>query len=181
MGSNTFYERLRAPNIKEAYNNAVENAIDEWGNDPYNGTISTTNDFVDVTTKFKNSGKKLNEFIESAEDVMDKRDCWGICTQEPKSNSNKIKSQVEIIPQVGKCVWETRYEVRGEGTLIGSHILQAGAIKIARDYTERTKINSSITRVKVLKEGNKDVGSITYKPSKDERPGEYVLFGWAAD
>lgn len=181
MGSTTFYDRKIAASMKDAYNDAVEYAIDEWGNDPYNGTISTTTDFVDVTAKFKNSGKKLNEFIDSAQDVMDKRDCWGICTKEPRLNSNKIKSQVEIIPQVGTCVWESRYEVHGQGTLIGSHILQAGAIKIARDYTERTKISSSITRVKVLKEGNKNVGSITYKPSKDERHGEYVFFGWAAD
>jgi len=181
MGSTTFYNRTVAPNMKEAYNQLVEDAIDEYGNDAYNGTISTTNGFVDVTEKFKNSKKKLNDFIESAEDVMDKRDCWGICTEEPRLNTNKIKSQVEIIPQVGTCVWESRYEVHGQGTLIGSHILQAGAIKIARDYTERTKISSSITRVKVLKEGNKNVGSITYKPSKDERHGEYVFFGWAAD
>jgi len=181
MGSCTFYDRKIAASMKDAYNNAIEDATDEYGNDPYNGTISTTNGFVDVTKKFKESGKKLNDFIESAEDVMDKRDCWGICTVEPKLNSNKIKSQVEIIPQVGTCVWESRYEVHGQGTLIGSHILQAGAIKIARDYTERTKISSSITRVKVLKEGNKNVGSITYKPSKDERQGEYVFFGWAAD
>lgn len=181
MGSTTFYDRKIAASMKDAYNNAIEDATDEYGNDPYNGTISTTNGFVDVTKKFKESGKKLNDFIESAEDVMDKRDCWGICTVEPKLNTNKIKSQVEIIPQVGTCVWESRYEVHGQGTLIGSHILQAGAIKIARDYTERTKISSSITRVKVLKEGNKNVGSITYKPSKDERQGEYVFFGWAAD
>lgn len=181
MGSTTFYERKIAASMKDAYNNAIEDATDEYGNDPYNGTISTTNGFVDVTEKFKKSKKKLNDFIEAAEDIMDKRDCWGICTVEPKLNSNKIKSQVEIIPQVGTCVWESRYEVHGQGTLIGSHILQAGAIKIARDYTERTKISSSITRVKVLKEGNKNVGSITYKPSKDERHGEYVFFGWAAD
>lgn len=181
MGSTTFYNRRVAASMKDAYNDAVEDAIEESGNDAYNGTISTTNGYVDVTKRFKESGKKLSAFIESAEDVMDKRDCWGICTEEPRLNSNKIKSQVEIIPQVGTCVWESRYEVHGQGTLIGSHILQAGAIKIARDYTERTKISSSITRVKVLKEGNKNVGSITYKPSKDERQGEYVFFGWAAD
>jgi hypothetical protein len=181
MGSTTFYNRRVAASMKDAYNDAVEDAIEESGNDAYNGTISTTNGYVDVTKRFKESGKKLSAFIESAEDVMDKRDCWGICTEEPRLNTNKIKSQVEIIPQVGTCVWESRYEVHGQGTLIGSHILQAGAIKIARDYTERTKISSSITRVKVLKEGNKNVGSITYKPSKDERQGEYVFFGWAAD
>ena len=181
MGSCTFYNRTVAPNMKEAYKNLVDDAIEESGNDAYNGTISTTNGFVDVTEKFKKSKKKLNDFIESAEDVMDKRDCWGICTVEPKLNTNKIKSQVEIIPQVGRRVWETRYEVHAEGRLIGSHSLQAGAIKMARDYTERTKISSHITRVNVLKEGEKNVAFVNYKPSSEERQGEYVFFGWAAD
>ena len=181
MGSTTFYHKRTAPNMKEAYNQLVEDAIDEYGNDPYNGTISTTNGFVDVTKKFKDSGKKLSAFIESAEDVMDKRDCWGICTVEPKLNSNKIKSQVELVLQVGRRVWETRYEVQAEGRLIGSHLLQAGAIRIARDYTELTKIISHITRVNVLKEGQKYVAFVNYKPSSDERQGEYVFFGWAAD
>lgn len=181
MGSTTFYHKRTAPSMKEAYNELVEDAIDEYGNDPYNGTISTTNDFVDVTKKFKDSGKKLSAFMESAEDVMDKRDCWGICTVEPKLNTNKIRSQVELIPQIGRRVWEPRYEVHAEGTLIGSHSLQAGAIKIARDYTELTKISSHVTRVNVLKEGEKDVAFVNYKPSSEERQGEYVFFGWAAE
>ena len=181
MGSTTFYNRRVAASMKDAYNDAVEYAIEESGNDAYNGTISTTNGYVDVTKKFKDSGKKLSAFIESAEDVMGKRDCWGICTVEPKLNTNKIKSQVELVLQVGRRVWETKYEVHAEGRLIGSHPLQAGAIRIARDYTELTKISSHITRVNVLKEGEKDVAFVNYKPSSEERPGEYVFFGWAAD
>jgi len=181
MGSTTFYHKKTAPNMKEAYNQLVEDAIDEYGNDPYNGTISTTNGFVDVTKKFKDSGKKLSAFIESAEDVMSKRDCWGICVLEPKLNTNKIKSQVELVPQIGRRVWETRYEVHAEGTLIGSHSLQAGAIRIGRDYTELTKIATQVTRVNVLKEGEKDVAFVNYKPSSEERQGEYVFFGWAAE
>ena len=181
MGSTTFYHKRTASSMKEAYNESVEDAIDEYGNDPYNGTISTTNGFVDVTKKFKDSGKKLSAFIESAADVMDKRDCWGICVLEPKLNTNKIKSQVELVLQVGRRVWETRYEVHAEGTLIGSHSLQAGAIKIARDYTEHTKSSTHVTRVNVLKEGEKDVAFVNYKPSSEERQGEYVFFGWAAE
>jgi hypothetical protein len=181
MGSTTFYHKRTAPSMKEAYNQLVEDAIDEYGNDAYNGTISTTNGFVDVTKKFKDSGKKLSAFIESAEDVMGKRDCWGICVLEPKLNTNKIRSQVELVLQVGRRVWETKYEVHAEGRLIGSHPLQAGAIRIARDYTELTKISSHITRVNVLKEGEKDVAFVNYKPSSEERQGEYVLFGWAAE
>lgn len=181
MGSTTFYHKRTAPSMKEAYNELVEDAIDEYGNDPYNGTISTTNGFVDVTKKFKDSGKKLSAFIESAEDVMSKRDCWGICVLEPKLNTNKIRSQVELVPQIGRRIWETRYEVHAENRLIGTHSLQAGAIKIGRDYTELTKIATQVSRVNILKEGEKDVAFINYKPSSEERQGEYVLFGWAAE
>lgn len=181
MGSTTFYHKRTAPSMKEAYNQLVEDAIEEYGNDAYNGTISTTNGFVDVTNKFKESGKKLSAFIESAEDVMSKRDCWGICVLEPKLNTNKIRSQVELVPQIGRRVWETRYEVHAEKRLIGTHPLQAGAIRIGRDYTELTKIATQVTRVNVLKEGEKDVAFINYKPSSEERQGEYVLFGWAAE
>jgi hypothetical protein len=112
---------------------------------------------------------------------MDKRDCWGICVLEPKLNTNKIKSQVELVPQIGRRVWETRYEVHAENRLIGSHSLQAGAIRIGRDYTELTKISTHVTRVNILKEGEKDVAFVNYKPSSEERQGEYVLFGWAAE
>ena len=112
MGATTFYNRITAPSMSEGYRELVEQAIDDCGNDPYNGTISTTLDFTDATKKYKASGKDLNQFIDDAYDYLGKRDCWAICIKEPKGNSNKIKSQVELNPQVGKRVWETRYEVR---------------------------------------------------------------------
>lgn len=181
MGATTFYNRITAPSMKEGYDLLVEEAIDECGIDPYNGTISTTHAFTDATNKYKASGKDLNQFIEDAYDYLGKRDCWAICVKEPKGNSNKIKTQVELNPQVGKRVWETRYEVRTHERLVASHILQGEAIKMARDYTERTKINTTVNITKHLVEGNTQVAKIEYKKSKDECDGNYVFFGYAAE
>lgn len=181
MGATTFYNRVTAPSMSEGYTALVEEAIDECGNDPYNGTISTTPNFVDATKKYQASKKELREFIEDSYDYLGKRDCWAICIKEPKGNSNKIKSQVEVDPQVGKRVWETRYEVRVQDRVVASHILQTEAIKMARTYTERTKIGTTVNIVKRLVEGKTQVAKIEYKKSKDECDGQYVFFGYAAE
>jgi hypothetical protein len=181
MGATTFYHKTTAPSMKEGYNDLIEDAINEYGNDPYNGTISTTSSFRDVTAKFKDSKKSLREYVENSYDFMGKRDCWCICIKEPKTNSNKIKSQVELNPQIGKRVWETKYEVYSNERLIGSHPLQAGAIAMARKYTESTKLKTTVIIAKKLVEGNSQVAKIEYKKSKDECDGEYVFFGWAAE
>lgn len=181
MGATTFYNRITAPSMSEGYRELVEQAIDDCGNDPYNGTISTTYSFTDVTKKYQASKKSLGDFVDDSYDSMSKRDCWAICIKEPKENSNKIKSQVELNPQVGKRVWETRYEVTTREGVVGSHILQAEAIKIARAYTERTKSITTVNIVKRLVEGNTQVAKIEYKKSKDECDGNYVFFGFAAE
>lgn len=181
MGATTFYNRITAPSMSEGYRELVEQAIDDCGNDPYNGTISTTYSFTDVTKKYQASKKSLVDFVDDSYDSMSKRDCWAICLNEPRGNSNKIKSQVELNPQVGKRVWETRYEVTTREGVVGSHILQAEAIKIARAYTERTKSITTVNIVKRLVEGNTQVAKIEYKKSKDECDGNYVFFGYAAE
>lgn len=181
MGATTFYNRITAPSMSEGYRELVEQAIDDCGNDPYNGTISTTYSFTDVTKKYQESKKSLVDFVDDSYDSMGKRDCWAICLKEPRGNSSKIKSQVELNPQVGKRVWETRYEVTTREGVVGSHILQAEAIKIARAYTERTKSITTVNIVKRLVEGNTQVAKIEYKKSKDECDGNYVFFGYAAE
>lgn len=181
MGATTFYNTVSAPSMSEGYRELVEQAIDDCGNDPYNGTISTTYSFTDVTKKYHASKKSLGDFVDDSYDSMGKRDCWAICAKDPKPNSNKIKTQVELNPQVGKRVWETKYEVRTRDGVIGSHILQAEAIKIARAYSERTKTSTTVNIVKQLVEGNAQVAKIEYKKSKDECNGLYVFFGYAAE
>lgn len=49
MGAHSFGLVFRGENnVREAYRRAVEDALHEYGHDPYNGSISTTNGFVQV-------------------------------------------------------------------------------------------------------------------------------------
>lgn len=47
-GATTFFIGSHGKNMQDAYNNAVQDAIIMYGNDPYNGTISTTEGFIEV-------------------------------------------------------------------------------------------------------------------------------------
>lgn len=48
MGAHNFEEVSYGSTPEEAYNEAVERALYDFGHNPYNGTISTTNGFVHI-------------------------------------------------------------------------------------------------------------------------------------
>tara|TARA_Y100001938_G_C7862145_1_gene316122 strand:+ start:234 stop:503 length:270 start_codon:yes stop_codon:yes gene_type:complete len=61
--------------MADAYKNAVEDALHEEGHNAYNGTISTTDGFVDKTEEFE---KDPEGWVEKAEENTNKWDCvWG--------------------------------------------------------------------------------------------------------
>lgn len=184
MGATTFCERTRGKSMKEAYSKRVDELLEEYGHDTYNGTMSTTSGFVDKTEDFKRSGKTISQFIDDKiEDASKWGPAFGVCVKEPKSNSNKIKTQVINIPVKGTSKWELKYNVYNTwaDTLVCSKSTKGDAIKAARDYTEKTKYKTAIVMEKALAKGSPKVAEIVYKKSKDEQDGEYVFFGWAAE
>ena len=93
MGATLITVRSTGTSMRDAYNNAVEEAIYEYGNDNYNGTISTTRGCTDVTKEFVKSGKNLDEFEQYLyeNNRLNKwGDALGICVSPPISNNNKI-------------------------------------------------------------------------------------------
>jgi len=185
MGATLIEVNSRGFSMREAYNTAVEDAIYEEGNDPYNGTISTTNGIVDITKEFKSSGKILKEYADYLCENS-KLQKWGpalgICINEPIVNNNKIKSQVVTRPQKGNRTWKTVYEVKVyNGDVIASSEFQADAIKKAREYTEKTKEATSVHICKHLIGGHTLVSDITYKKADKERPGFYHFIALAAE
>jgi hypothetical protein len=52
MGGCTFTTEARGKTLREAYGNAVQDALYEYGHDPYNGSISTTDGAVDISDCF---------------------------------------------------------------------------------------------------------------------------------
>lgn len=53
MGAHNFSDQAKGKNINQAYRNACDSATYEYGHDPYNGTISTTDGVIDVTALVK--------------------------------------------------------------------------------------------------------------------------------
>jgi hypothetical protein len=185
MGASLNTTRSRGNSMKEAYSNAVEDAIHEYGNDSYNGTISTTNGVVDMTNEYRKSGKGLEEYAEYLYE-NDRLNKWGsavgICIGEPILNTNKIKSTVTTTPQKGTRTWKTMYEVRlWDKTVIGSSEFQADAITLARKHTEKTKDKTYVHITKALVNSQTLVSEINYKPAHSESMGLYYFICLAAE
>lgn len=181
MGACTFRNTTRAYSMKDAYSQLVEDAIEEHGNDSYNGTISTTQGFKDYTREFKASKLTPEQFIVKYEDQSSKwGPCIAVCLEEPVDNPNKIKTAVEHFVTKGTRKWELKYAVRSRNDVIGNFNTKADAIKRAREYTEKTKERTQIT-VEKISPTNTRVAEITYKSSDKQKPGRYLFFGWAAE
>lgn len=188
MGATQFKTRYGGKTAEDAYKRACEEAEYEYGTqDGYNGTISTTNGFRDETELYKRS--KFNDvhaYIRDRFDShnMNKRDCSAICVVPPVVNKNKTKSQVEHIVTPGTKKWILKYEVEeyyGDGRVIASCPQKGDAVKMARAYTEKTGNTTAVIMRKVLVGPKPTVAKITYKKATNERDGEWIFFGYAAE
>jgi len=193
MGACQFKVRSTGKTVEEAYTKACERAEDEYGHqDGYNGTISTTHSFRDETEAYKKS-KFFNTSGGLSDDVsayiygrfdshsMNKRDCSAICVKQPIGNKNKTKSQVEHVVTPGTKKWVLKYVVQRGDHVIGSWNTKGDAVKDARKYTEKHQVPTSIVMKKYLEKGDNLVAKITYKKATNERDGEWIFFGYAAE
>lgn len=77
MGAEFNIDQAVGVTMRDAYQNAVDDAHYQYGHDPYNGTISTTHGFVDVTKLFNSMSEQ--EFEDTAFDNIEKwGDAWGV-------------------------------------------------------------------------------------------------------
>jgi hypothetical protein len=185
MGACQFKGRYGGKTAEEAYNRACEEAELEYGSqDGYNGTISTTHGFRDETEAYaKSKFNDVSAYIRDRFDShsMNKRDCSAICVVKPVGNKNKTKSQVEHIVTPGTKKWVLKYVVQRGDHVIGSWNTKGDAVKDARRYTEKHQVSTSILIKKFLEKGDNLVAKITYKKATNERDGEWVFFGYAAE
>jgi len=181
MGATSFEYQIKSVSMGKAYEDAYSNAEDMSGSDPYNGTISTTDGYIDKTADFKRSGLSIRDYINKHIYDCDKWGAaWGVEVKAPKGNSNKIKSTVTNYVTQGAKKWVTYYVVYSFGTEIGAKEKKGDAIKVARAYTEKNQRRTNINIEKRLVGSNSTVADIHYKSSKSESEGTYVFFGTAA-
>lgn len=183
MGASLISTTVRARNINEAWKQVYEEAKDHSGHQQgYSGDFNTCDFVKDVTHMLMTKSQgNLDDYIT---DNCDKRDAWGYCLEQPVSNKNKVKSQVDVTPQKGTRKWETVYKAvtSWEGNEVAKDKSQTVCIKKARAYVEANP-NASIKViiVKELTEGNTQCATVTYKKSTTEKLGLYKFVGWAAD
>ena len=177
MGACSIHVTATGMSMREAFNNAVEEAEREHGHEQgYSGAINC----CELVKTVKNG-------LFSDQDILlntEKREVWGYCTQEPITNQNKTKSAVENFPQKGTRKWETIYSIEDyHGEEIASAKSQTDAIKKARLMIEKEpqmrRLNIVIT--KKLIEGNTKCATVTYKSSNKERKGNYTFVGMAPE
>lgn len=181
MGACSFYNSGRGRSMKQVYNDLVEEAEREYGHDSYNGTISTTGGFHDITNEWKASKLSINDFVHRKLEDARKYDCFGVCIEAPKVNSNKTKTQVEHIVTPGTKKWITKYVVFDYDSEVGKYNTKGDAVKAARAHTEKTLRSTSVVIQKKMEKGSDQVAKITYKRSINEKDGRYVFFGYAAE
>lgn len=182
MGAEAFITRQRGMNASEAYTNAVQEAESEFGRDAYNGTISTTSNFLDVTSVYRKSGMERRVFIDYQLEKASKRQCYAIEEEAPIKNNNKIKSVVEHTVVKGTSKWELKYNVYTgwEDKQLKSFKTKTDAVKYAREHTEKSQNTTFVRMEKVLVNQDANVACIKYKKSTQEKEGTYIFFGYAA-
>jgi hypothetical protein len=181
MGACQFENRGRGKSAQQVFTRLVENAEREYGDDPYNGTISTVSGFRDITEEYNRSKKDIQRFINDKFENANKRDCFAICIHPPVANKNKTKTQVEHIVTPGTKKWVLKYVVYTFDNQLGSYNTKGDAVKAARVYTEKTFKSTSIVMEKKLEKGSNQVAKISYKKSTTEKDGEWIFFGYAAE
>ena len=186
MGAVTFIEKVRGTSMSNACQKARTEADREHEHEQgYSGAINSTYGLEDMTKEYENSKTPLSKYIEMILENASKGDCFGICLEKPKVNTNKIKTHVEHVVVKGTTKWVLKYIVnlswRTDHSYISSHNTKGAAVTAARAYTEKHGVNTEITMEKIMEKGNPLVAKVSYKKSSNEKDGLYVLFGLAPD
>lgn len=182
MGAELIHRTARGKNIDDAFRRAYEEDQDYYGHqEGYSGGINTCDFRKDVTHMLKTKSKsEVEDYI--AENA-NKREAWGFCLEQPVTNKNKVKSQVDVTPQKGARKWETIYKAvtTWDGREVARDKSQTTCIKKARAYVESNPdVSLKIIIARELVQGNSQCATVTYKKAKDEKLGLYRFVAWAA-
>jgi hypothetical protein len=182
MGAELIHRTARGKNIQDAFKRACEEDEDYYGHqEGYSGGIHTCSLMKDVTSMLKTKSKsELEDYIA---DTTSKREVFGFCIDQPISNNNKVKSQVDVTPQKGTRKWETVYKAvtTWDQREVARDKSQTVCIKKARAYVEANPdVSLKVVIAKELTEGNTQCATVTYKKSTTEKLGLYKFVGWAA-
>lgn len=200
MGAQQFFETEEGRTREEAFSKLVSFAIEQWGNDGYNGTISTTElvgDTVVIAKKFSQTAvEKARDYAED-DSYGDK---WESRCLDLGVSSYVIKEikKTRVEDEVRHPVYQTRYilclseysnKPANNKTYKSEKMAENAAIKLAAD----TGFSVSIRKREVLVSGDDtiekiSVSSKTCKARPKNLPAgatveafhTYAFYGWAS-
>ena len=181
MGSINFIQDGRGWSMGEAFRDLQEEARREHGDDCYNGKINNCTGVHDCTREFLESKLDLDDFIEKKLETMTKfQGGLSICVRKPVLNSNKVKSKVDHIVTPGTKKWILKYQVESltsDDYKTPTFLTKGEAVNYAREMSELHRATYKISMIKELEKGTNKVAEVSYKPSKNEKEGQFVFFG----
>lgn len=193
MGAQTFEVQAQGYNAREAFNAAVENAIFEYGNSSYSGTIKEKDSFVEILLP---KGEDPMEYAYGLIEKNDSRisDKWGdagcilIKEENVQVDEAYATTESERVKLNGARKWETKYSVYEvdrfkSDEFVKSFTSQTVAEKFAKKHSISKSVKTKIEISKVLVNSNSNL--VTFVPKTKKVNGKqtlktYLFFGWAS-
>lgn len=197
MGATSFHHMAWGSSPREAFEAAVSEAVYEYGNGGYSGTIKEKDGYQLLQVpKNKDPQGFVNE-------VISENDKWGpayciLLEESTVTVDEQIStgSKTEITPMKGSRKWETFYVVKTtakkeEGFGVGQDEekeiavcrTQTNAVKEGRAYTEKHNKQTYIDIEKRLVNANPRIGVIAPKQKTVQKrvpKNKYLFFGYAS-
>lgn len=198
MGAESFQKEIIGTSARECYDYLVDEAINEYGQSIYNGTIATC-DFGVCTLKFDKYLKSNEKKAEDHIDFKDNGDKWrtdyvdlGVIEyelitikKEKRKYSSKYKLKYVILEKCGDRYVQTNYSFEKIKNA------EEQAIKLSLENIDK---KYRVSKEYVVVEGNninfdlivekkvcKNKPKVTLKPNqKLIEKHKYIFYGWAA-
>lgn len=198
MGAHNFCYTVESSSLVDTFNNLVEDAIHDYGNDSYNGTIST----CDLDSRASKSFPVYSKKTEKEGMAFVEKECYGEkcrCSYVDLGVSGYEVVTVKKETKKADAELRLKYcvqEYGPRGSLLGYKDTKAAADDLAIEYCLKgkdvhvekkyinVKKNSSTETTSFTKETKRYKKKPTLKPMKNRVVRElhkYLLYGWAAE
>ena len=202
MGACFFTNQIESENPTKAYDALVEDAIRKYGNDSYNGTISTWCGYAKSSLSFNKYSKtnelKARRYIDKTQDNICKRDCLyidlGVVRYETvKAIKKKVVKEKPVYKKMFVVYWEKISDAYGNNKRAFDKLADAEKFAFKKKL-ESSALNIYIKYEYFLVKGKNMVETfdvkITPRKTRPQKVGQntvvkeihkYIFYGWAAE
>lgn len=191
MGGTTFYTYGEGKNPKEAFEQAVKDAKEMYGNRGYTGTIAEKDDFVVIDCpKEMTPSSYANHLIQEDDPRISRNSSPAGCifienlrdAEGEEVERTVIKTKTTNIAQNGTKKWATYYVLYAGGIEMDKQKIKKEAVSSAKKIAMLHQTQVDIRIEKRLEEGDTLAATVTPIFSDEKQAwNHYLFFGWAVE